>query len=252
CGGHKKQWKHWVAGTAAFALLALGVAQVFLAVERAKGLSTIGKAPTQRLITITGLGKVKALPDIASVNLGHQIERRDVRSAQLENTTKMNAMRATLRKLGIADADVQTADYSIYPQYDYKDGQQSLRGYLVTQSLSVKIRDLEKISTVLDEAGSLGLNQVGGIQFTIDDPEKLRQEARTKALAQAKEKASTLATVMGVRLGGVVSFSEDAGGPTPPPVYFSEKAMGMGGAVPDIAPGSLDVTVTAYVQYEIE
>ncbi|MDO8581640.1 MAG: SIMPL domain-containing protein [bacterium] len=214
----------------------------------------IGKSSDVRnTITIEGQGKVRGIPDIATVNLGFTVEKKEVREAQKENSITMNKIIAALKQLRISTDDMQTTDYSIYPQYDYlKDGGQKFRGYTVTQNVTVKIRDLSTVSDVLDQAGFLGLNQVGGIQFTMDEPEALRQQARVKALQNAQIKAAELAQVAGVRLGRVVSFSENASGGYPVPMYASMKSEGVGGAAADIQAGSQDVVVNATVTYEIE
>ncbi|MBI4281349.1 SIMPL domain-containing protein [Candidatus Uhrbacteria bacterium] len=216
----------------------------------------IGKSSDVRnTITIEGQGKVRGIPDIATVNLGFSVEKKEVREAQKENAVTMNKIIAALRNLAISSDDMQTTDYSIYPQYDYlKDGGQKLRGYAVTQNVTVKIRDLAKVSDVLDEAGILGLNQVGGIQFTMDEPEALRQQARVKAMRSAQTKAAELARVAGVQLGRVVSFSENASGGYPMPMYAAKAygGLGVGGGAPDIQAGSQDVVVNATVTYEIE
>ncbi len=215
----------------------------------------IGKSSDVRnTITIEGQGKIRGIPDIATVNLGFTVEKKEVREAQKENSITMNKIIAALKQLRISVDDMQTTDYSIYPQYDYvKDGGQKLRGYAVTQNVTVKIRDLSKVSDVLDQAGILGLNQVGGIQFTMDEPEALRQQARVKAMQNAQTKASELARIAGVQLGRVVSFSENASGGYPMPMYAKAyESAGVGGAAPDIQAGSQDVVVNATVTYEIE
>lgn len=207
-------------------------------------------------IVIEGTGKVTGTPTIATAILGLQTTKVDVPSAQRENTEKMNAFIDGLKRLGIAAEDIQTAQYSIYPQYRYDEetGKSEIHAYTVSQSVQVKIRDLTKISTVLGAAGEAGLNQVSGVSFTIDDPEVLRSEARTKALAQAREKAGELARSLGIRLGDVVSFTESSGGVPPPYPPFYERGLGLGGGggEPSIEPGSLDVEVTVNVTYEIE
>lgn len=214
----------------------------------------IGKsADVRNTITIEGQGKVRGIPDIATVNLGFTIEKKEVREAQKENAVTMNKIIAALKQLRISTDDMQTTVYSIYPQYDYLKEGQKLRGYTVAQNVTVKIRDLAQVSDVLDQAGILGLNQVGGIQFTMDEPEVLRQQARVKAMENAQKKAQELAVVAGVRLGRIVSFSESTSGGYPPPIYERALAFeGVGGAAPDIQAGSQDVVVNATVTYEIE
>lgn len=204
------------------------------------------------LITISGEGKVTAIPDIAVVMLGMQTEKKSVADAQRENTRVMNELQNRLKALAIPPDDVTTSQYSVYPQYDWNDGRQTLRGYQVNQEVTVKIRDFDKISPVLALVGELGLNQVGGLNFSIDDPEQLRQEARISALAQAKRKAEALARAAGVRLGKIVSFSESGGGVPPVPVYALKGMGGDAAVAPEIAPGSQDVVIMVTVSYELE
>jgi len=215
----------------------------------------IGVSPKQVYsISIMGEGKVVAVPDIANIQLGYQIEKNTVAAAQKDNTDKMNLMIDKLKKDFKIDAkDIQTANYNIYPQYDYSNGRQTLRAYQVSQNLNVKVRNMDNVSKIIEAAGAAGLNQVGNLTFSIDDPEKIKEEARAKALAQAKQKAETLANVVGVKLGKVISFSESSNDNTPQPIYAMNKVasdMG-GGAAPTVEAGSNEIIIIATVEYEI-
>lgn len=238
-----------------FKLLALVAAIYLILLSRnvVKQYQYIGRSEAQRdTIAISAQGKVTALPDIASISAGVQTEKRTVAEAQKENTSKMNAIIAKLKEFGVASEDIKTVNYTIYPQYDYVNGKQTERGYQVSQNVDVKIRDLSKIGDILASVGDLGANQVGGVSFTIDDPESLRQQARIQGLEAAKAKAQALAEAAGVKLGKVVGFSESSGY-VPGPIYY-DKAMGLGGgggAAPSIESGSQDVTVDVTVLYEI-
>jgi uncharacterized protein YggE len=207
-------------------------------------------------ISISGEGKITAVPDIAQISLGIVTEKLSVVDAQKENTDKMNQIIKQLKDMGVDSKYITTNNYSIYPRYDWTNNRQVLRGYQVTQNVTVKIRNLSKIGDVVDKAGTLGANQVGSLNFTIDEPEKLRQQAREKALANAREKAEALAKVAGVKLGKLVSFTE-SGDNAMPIVYrdyvVSEKAMGVGGAAPapTIEPGSQDIIINVAVTYEV-
>ncbi|MDO8505239.1 MAG: SIMPL domain-containing protein [bacterium] len=206
-------------------------------------------------ITIAGEGKVTAIPDIATVEVGVVTEKSDVLAAQKENTSKVNELLKKVKDLKIEDKDIQTTNYQINPQYDYQSGRQTLRGYSITQSVKIKIRDLGKIGVLLSSVGEAGANQVSGVSFTIDEPEVLRQQAREKALDNAREKAKSLADHADVKLGKIVSFSESGGGMPPTPYYARAEALGMGGDMamksPDIQAGSLEVIVSVNVSYEI-
>lgn len=218
----------------------------------------LGKADIpSNAITISGTGKVTGTPDIAVADLGLQTRSPDVQTAQRENTEKMNAFIEALKKLGVAAKDIQTSQYSINPQYRYDKTEQRsvIDGYQVRQSVEVKIRELTKISAVLGKAGELGMNEVEGLRFSIDDPEDLKNDARAKALLQARGKAQSIAASLGVRMTRVIGFDESSGGGFPPPVPYRAYAEGIGGgefAAPQIETGSLDVTVNVSVTYEIE
>ena len=241
-----------------FISIVLVVGTIYLAIlswNAIKAHDYIGISVQQRhSITITGEGKVTGVPDVAKIQLGYSIEKKTVAEAQKDNTTKMNQMIDKLKKdFTINSQDIQTVNYYISPQYDWFNGKQTLRGYSVSQDLSVKVRQMDKVSKILDAAGSIGLNQVGNLTFEIDNPEILKQQAREKALDQAKEKADALAKIVGVKLGKVISFSESSS-QLIPPIYSSYKldaGVGGGGAAPSIETGSNEITIIATVEYEI-
>lgn len=220
--------------------------------------SRIGVAVRDRdTISVQGMGKVETTPDIALVNLGVQTEAAAVRAGQEENTQKMNAITKMLKDRGVQEKDITTGQYSIYPRYNWDDGTQQLVGYTISQSVSVKVRDLDSVGDLLAQAGDLGANQVGGIQFTIDDPEGLQDEARNKAIADAKEKAEVLADQLGLHIVKAVSFGE-SGNSTPPMPYLSyDRVMaeeGVGGAAPtapSIEAGSQEVVSYVTIVFEV-
>lgn len=249
-------WKSSKLFTVIFVLVMVGLFAVLgtLAVKNVMSYQYIGKPAERDTISISGEGKVTGVPDIATIDVGLTTEKADVQSAQRENTQKMNRLIANLKNLGIGSKDIQTNYYNIYPQYDWPNGKQVLRGYQVTQSVIVKIRNLSTIGDILAAAGEGGANQVSGLSFNIDDPEALRQEARIKALENAKEKAGALAEVVGVKLGKIVSFSESSS--TPSVAYKSMEALGLGGGgavpTPTVEAGSMDIVIDVTVSYEIK
>jgi hypothetical protein len=232
---------------------------LFLGVQSLKGIAEyreVGHEPSGRdTITIDGEGKVSGQPDLAQVDIGLFTEGADVPSAQEQNSEKVNAIVRALQELGIAREDIQTNNYSIMPRYQYDEGRQTVIGYAVSQNVSVKVRDLSSVGTVLSRVGQLGANQVNGVQFTIDDPSSLKQEARKLALEDAEMKAEELAEALGLKITRVVGFSESSGS-IPPPMPFASRefdGLGAGGdmAIPEIEPGSLDVTSFVSVTFEI-
>ena len=214
----------------------------------------VGFAPrVPNTFTINGEGKVSGQPTLAQVSLGLYSEGMDVPKVQEANATKVNAIIAAMKQLGISGDDLQTANYSIQPKYQYTDGNQIIVGYTVSQSVNVKVRDLTKVGAVVSKAGELGANQVNGVTFTIDEPSDLEQQARAEAIDDARKKADELARAMGVTIVRIVTFSETSGTPTPPPMYAFRDAAGAAPApvAPDIQPGSLDVTSNVSVTFEI-
>ncbi len=209
---------------------------------------------TERMITITGLGRVTGSNDIAMTTLGFSNTDKDVAKAQADNKKVMEPIMAELKKLGMADKDLQT-NYTIYPEYNYtQEKGQEFKGYRVANNVTVKIRDLTKIPAVLSLAGKFGANEVNGLSFTIDDPENLKASARDKALLDAALKAKRLARVLGVQLVEVVSYNEYESGGEPMPIYAYSKADGMGGGgggPESVATGSRDVVMNVNITYKI-
>lgn len=241
-----------VANTAATAVLIL--LAIFLALGSLKTYreaKEVGHVARDRdTITIAGNGKIASKPDLAVVNLGLYSEGKEVPVIQDENSRKVNAIIVALKQLGIAEDDMQTSNYNISPKYDYTDGTQTVAGYTVSQNLSVKVRDLTKVGTVLSQAGNVGANQVNGVNFSIDDPSELKIQARAKAIEDARKKADELAKAMGVSITRVVTFSENSSNMPTPPVY-TFRAEDVAAQAPDIKPGSLDVEADISVTFEI-
>jgi len=159
-----------------------------------------------------------------------------------------------LAELGIASEDMQTTNYNIYPQYNYTSEEgRILEGYEVSQSVSVKIRDLEKANQVIALAGEVGANSVSGLQFTIDDREVYLEEARMEALKKVYTKAQALSQALGVRIVSIVSYGEYETSGDVSPYMYDKSAYGMGGAeaTPDIQSGSMDVEMSVNITFEI-
>jgi uncharacterized protein YggE len=215
----------------------------------------IGVPLERDTISVSGEGRVSVKPDIVKLELGTVIERKTVAEAQKENTRIMNALSEKLKGFGVDAQDLQTSNYTINPMYDWNDGRQKLRGYQVQQGLRLKLRDLDKVGDVLGAAGELGVNQAGGIEFTVDKPEAVKQQAREEAMKNAQAKAEALAKVTGIKLRRVISFNEGGYEPTYNAMY--NKAVMMDSAAgsapaPTIQAGSAEYVINANVTYEIE
>jgi len=234
----------------ALALLLVAVLVFAVGCTAAAQTSTTSNPPN-RTITVVGTGKAAGSPDVAEINIGVETRSESVQQAAADNTAQMNKILEAIKKLGIADKDIRTSNYSVYGQRvpDVKaDG--SAEGpvvYHVNNQLNVTVRDLTRLGDVLDQAVAAGANNVYGIGFRVADPSKLEADARTKAVADAKARAESLATLTGVQVGDVLSISEVIGGSG---IVAYETARGMGAATP-IQPGELEVSLSVQVTYAI-
>ncbi len=251
---HKKM--HVLACLVGIFVIILAIFFVFKIRNAAREYGYIGRAPlTQYTITIDGEGKVTATPDVAVISLGVQSDAKTVKAAQGDNSQKMNDIVKSVKSAGVKDADVQTTNYNIYPKYSYNQnrGTSDIVGYTVSQSVTVKVRNLDSVGGILFKAGELGANQVGGVQFTVDNPENLKVQAREKAIENARTKANVLFDKLGLKPGRIVSYNESGPGSVYP-VYMKEASYGIGGGAPapSIETGSLDITVGVSLTFEIK
>lgn len=217
-------------------------------------------------ISVTGDGEVFAVPDTATFSVTIQERAKDVMTAQTAATKKNNDVIAYLKEAGVEEKDIQTADYNVSPQYEYSNGactngycqpgKQTLIGFEVTQTLTVKVKDTDKAGELLSGVGAKGASSVSGLSFTIDDQDQLEADARNKAIADAKEKADKLAASLGVSIVRIVGFSENSYQP-----YYT---YGRGGAAmdsvkleaaaapsPELPVGQNKITSNVNITYEI-
>lgn len=246
----KNRFLMGVIAVVAFALV------VFLGIESRKAWQEyyyIGKTGRDT-ITIEGQGKVAAKPDIAQVGLGVVTDAKTVKEAQSQNTDKMNKVIEAVKAMGVEDKDLQTQNYNLNPRYEWTNDRQNLIGYTVSQNVTIKVRNMDKTGDIIAKAGELGANQVGGMQFVIDDPSALQAQAREKAIEDARQKARVLGEKLGLNVVRVVSFSEYSGGmPTPMPyLAMAKDAMNSQEmAAPSIEVGSQDVITNVSVTFEV-
>lgn len=222
------------------------------------------------LFTISGEGRVPVKPDIAVVNFGVEANAKTVQEAQTQINSISNKIVQELKKLGIDEKDIQTQNYNIYPNYDNpvqpissqreltKDTielvpplkpDSKISGYRANSNLVIKIRKIDNINAAIDTATRNGGNQIGGITFDISDRSKAENEARQKAVAEAKKKAEQAALIAGFKLGKIVNYSENFNIPFGQGLRAAE--VGMDKADTQIEPGSLDVVVNITLSYEI-
>lgn len=202
----------------------------------------------ERGIVTTGTGRVRARPDIAAVALGVEVRTASLADATAQVDRTMRDVLASMKNVGVADADVQTISYSIDPIAEAQErGATGARvvGYRVTNLVQLKTRDVSAVGRIVDTAVGAGANVVRDVHFRLDEPDAAAAQARALAVQDAHERARQVAAAAGVRLGRLLSTSES----TPPrPVARMSIATGPG----PLEPGELDLIVTVQVRYAID
>jgi len=244
-----------------FVQILLGLLSVFLLILVASEIVEIQNKTSEGdlqkdTLTISATAEVDAIPDLATADFSVLTEGRTPEGVQSDNTNKINKITEFLENSGIDKKDIKTQNYNLYPSYRYDEGEQVLIGYSLNQSVTVKMRDLDKVGEIVTGVVASGANTISSLNFSIEDPDELQQDARKQALDKAKEKAKELADVAGVKLGKVVTFNESSATPPyyPEPYYYDKAAIGLGGggAAPDFQPGSSTVTATVSVTFELK
>lgn len=208
-------------------------------------------ADSQPQIRVTGEGRATLAPDMALLHLMVTREGASAREALDANTEAMREVLAEMRKSGIAERDLQTAQFSIQPRYRHHQpdgsGQQeppAIVGYTVSNSLLVRVRDLGQVGAILDRSVSLGVNQGGNIEFLNDDPAAALEQARVAAVKDALQRAATLTAAAGVKSGRILEISEQSYQPRPMPMARGQVMMAADvGSVP-VAEGENSYSVT--------
>ena len=209
------------------------------------------------VIVVSGEGDAAIAPDLAIVSLGVAETRKTAREALDVANAAMSAVIDALKKQGIAPRDLQTSGLSIQAQYSYPQNEDGtpkppvLTGYMVSNTLTVRIRDLAKVGAVIDQAVTLGVNQGGDIRFTNEDPAKTVTEARTEAVKNAIGKAQTLADAAGVKLGRILEITESSSPEDPRPMMSARMAKQAEDAVP-VEAGENSYAVNVNVTFAID
>lgn len=211
--------------------------------------AALALAPAQaaeKLVTVTGEATVAVAPDTAMIRLGVSTQEKSAREASEANAKQMTAVLAAIKDTGVADRDIQTSRLSLQPQYDpNKSGTARLTGFQASNQVTVRIRDIDKLPTVLDRAITAGANEMSGIEFVVSEQSNLLDQARDDAIADARRKAELYAKAAGAKLGRVVSITEEGSAPPPRPIQALRA-----GAVP-IAPGEQTLRAIVTVSYEL-
>lgn len=208
--------------------------------------------PSPAVISVSGEGTVTAAPDMATVSVGVTTQARDAAEAMAANNRAMAAMFSVLGDFGIAEPDRQSSSFNVYPRYDRPaDGRNTteITSYVVTNQLTVRQRDLGRLGELLSAVVASGSNQLSSLSFGNIDEAGLVDEARARAVANARHKASLYAAAAGGQLGRVVSISEGSTS-RPAPMMRAGVAMQME-AVP-IAAGENEYRAVVNMVFEFE
>lgn len=203
-------------------------------------------------IWVTGEGEVTVVPDVAILSLGVEAQAATVTEAQQQAAEAMEAIMGVLDDYGIDEKDIKTQYYSIQPVRRWDDGQEILIGYRVTNTVAVKVRNIEDTGSIIDAAVAVGgdYTRVNSISFTVDEPEAYYEEAREEAMADAKAKAEQLAELSGVELGKPTYIAE-YGGYISPVIYRDLEVAEGASVTTDISPGETEIRLTVQVVYSI-
>ena len=208
--------------------------------------------PDGTILDVSAIGRVVRAPDVATVRAGVVTQAPTAAAALAENAQRMSGVLAAVKKAGVADRDVATANVSLQPQYRYADNQPPVvTGYQATNTVSVKFRALAKAGAVLDALVQAGANQIDGPAMAIDQPDAALDAARADAVARARARAELYAKAAGLRVERIVSISEsgeDDGGSPQPPRPIARMALAQS-ADTVIRPGETDVTATLSVRF---
>ena len=242
----------------------LGVFALLALVISGCGILTQGNSDDDRAaslresISVSGFGEATGIPDIAVVQFAVEVEAEDIGDAINKSNRTIDSVMAALLGMGIAETDLQSTSFNVWPEdeFDRQTGQQTgVRTYHVDSTLSATLRDIERVSEMIQNGLDAGATNIWGLTFGIDDTAALEAEARAQALHDADARAVQLAESIGVSLGEPIAVSELAGGGIVP--FAAEFASirpqgGGGGGGPPISLGELTVNVQVDVMYRVE
>jgi len=203
------------------------------------------------VLTVSGTGQIGAVPDMATVTLGVEVEAPDARGALQLNSARMTEIFAALAAADIAAKDIQTSQLSLYPQRDSTGTNQSgalkITGFVATNQITVTVRALTHLGAVLDTLTNSGANRIQGISFDLADEQPVLDAARRAAVADAMRKAYLYATAAGLPLGAILSINE--GGSAPMPTQFLSR-VAMEAPMP-VAEGELTLSATVTIRFAL-
>lgn len=219
--------------------------------------TTLVTTPDPGGIAVTGTGKVTVVPDIAVLNIGVEVHAPTVAEARRLAATAADAVQTSIKSNGVNEKDIRTQGLRINPEYSSRpttNGRPAITGYVVANTVTVKVRDLDKASKTLDDAVAAGgdATRVNGISFAVDRPEQFLAQAREQAVKDAHDRADNLAKLAGVELGKPRSINESSNGDVIA-VPAAARAAGVQAEAPTpINPGESEITLQVHVVYALK
>lgn len=203
------------------------------------------------LLDVVADGKATRVPDIATIRAGVVSQSPTAAAALADNAQRMTRVVAALRKAGVADRDIQTAQIQLQPQYRYADNQPPvITGYQASNSVSVRFRDVGKSGSILDALVAQGANQIDGPTLSVDAADAAMDEARTDAIRRARARAELYAKAAGMRVDRIVSIVENGGAQPPMPMpVMAQMRMAKAEDSTPLAAGEQDLTATVSVRF---
>lgn len=225
---------------------------IFVPTSYAEGVATT-MSQSVKTLEITGTGRISYTYDTAEINLGVSEMAATPTEAFKAMTEKINKVVAAMKTKGITEADLKTGYLNLSQEYDWKDNVQTLRGYRATNTLTVKVKDLNQVPTVMEAAVNAGANQVNGVNFSLANPGALQDQATVAAIDNARAQAERAAKKLGLSVAGVQKVQVYGGSlPTPIPYMTSAKMAMDAGAAPSVYGGNGEYTASVSIVFELK
>ncbi|MDQ5957276.1 MAG: uncharacterized protein QG614_251 [Patescibacteria group bacterium] len=209
----------------------------------------------QNTIVVSGQGKVSASPDISTITFTVRDSGKSVKDVEPKISQKVAKALDQIKTL-VEEKDIKTENYASYPRYTYpNNGPATIDGYEVSQTVSIKVRNVDDVSKVLSMISSADINEVAGPSYSIDEPENYKDEARKEAITDARQKAQKLAQQLGVELGRIISFSESGDSYTPQPMYMMRAESAVANSKDsslNLPAGENDIVSNVTITFEIK
>ena len=231
-------------------LLILGIVFVGVAIR-----NTADDGSDDSSITMSATGKVTAKPDTANISFSVVVQADTADAAQKQSDETMEKVLEFIKSNEVTEEDIKTSSYNLFPRYNFRvaeDDPTRIIGYTLNQRVTITVRDLDKVPSIVGGLTLAGANQIETVKFFIDDTDELKAQAREEAVRKAKEKAETLAKQLDVKLGDVIDFFEsDSSGP----IILTREALAIGfseAADSPIEAGTEDIIVNVTITYKLK